>query len=285
MKNRWNSYLHSFLVRKPFWSTVLIDLVFLTVLILIVTAFGAYLTSQSAQLSGGQTTAQLESMLSTDPEGLLAFLQDLKWLLITALAGIVALALFTLFGYSFCQAWIWNLFNGTKLQKKNYWRWNALHLAVLLLLLGFLIGYLIVKLITGFIFYKLFTISKLFYLNHQTVMNYLMTGLNSLVSFFLILLFVITIFFFYHHFVKSYRVWSSIGAGFKVWRQHWKKILWVIVLALVTGAVPTFISLLLGQLLLLHPFILLAVQITISVLYLAWVRWYVIRELLSPKTI
>src|SRR3989338_8213806 len=48
-------------------------------------------------------------------------------------------------------------------------------------------------------------------------------ALYSCTLFYMAILLLVIIFLIYQHFVKSYRVWDSIGAGFSTFKKNWKK--------------------------------------------------------------
>ncbi|MEK6939552.1 MAG: hypothetical protein AABX31_02385, partial [Nanoarchaeota archaeon] len=204
--------------------------------------------------------------------GLLFFmLTSFLWL------PLLAIGAFLLFSYS--QARIWNYLQGKKVTKNNYWRWNLLNLSLLVPFLLFLATVLIVKIVTMILLNLPPKLMPLFYLNHSNLMENIRLVIDGAVLFYMVVLFMVIIFLIYSHFVKSYKVWDSIGAGFSIFNKNWKKVLLLVLFATASALLATVILLPIKKALLFYPLYSTIVNLVLAAFFLAWLRWYVFKTI------
>lgn len=281
MNKHLQHYLNSFKLGKTFAATFLIDIGYLSVIILSFVWFSLYAQQRSMELLQGRSAAELQQMmLSLSPDQMLPFLNALKWFMITSLTGLALMAIASVLLFSYSQARIWNYLQGKKVTRKNYWRWNLLNLSLLVPLLLFLAVLLIVKLFVLLLLSLLPKLMPVWYVTHSTFMENVQLVIDGAAMFFMVVLFIITIFFIYSNFVKSYKIWDSIGAGFYTLKKQWKKVFLLALLALITAALATVILLPIKKALLFYPLYSTLLNIFLAAFFLAWLRWYVVRAIL-----
>jgi len=281
MNKNIQHYLNSFKLGKQFATTFLIDLVSLSAIIFAFLWFSSYTQQRSLELLQGRSTAELQQMLlSLRPEQLQPLLTSLKWFLIASLAGLALLIIGSLFLFSYSQARIWNSLEGKGVTNKNYWRWNLLNLSLLVPLLLFLSVLLLVKITVMVLLTLLPKLMPVFYLTHSTLMGNVRLVVDGAALFYMVVLFVVIIFFIYHHFVKSYKIWDSVGAGFSTFRKQWKKVLVLVFFATVSAFIATAVLLPVKKFLIFYPLYSTLLNVLLAAFFLAWLRCYVFNSIL-----
>jgi len=281
MNKNIQHYLDSFKLGKQFTATFLTDFASLLIIILSFIWFSSYTQRRSLELLQGRTTAELQQMLlSLSPEQLAPFLSSLKWFLITSLAGLTILVAASVFLFSYAQARTWNYLHGKKVTSKNYWRWNSLNLSLLVPLLLFLGIILIVKIATMVLLNIPPKLLPVFYLTHSNLMENIRLMIDGAILFYMVVLFIVIVFLIYHHFVKSYKIWDSIGAGFSTFKKQWKKVLLLVLFTTVSALIATVILLPIKKALLFYPLYSTLLNIFLAAFFLAWLRWYVFNSIL-----
>ena len=119
-----------------------------------------------------------------------------------------------------------------------------------------------------------------FYLTHSNLMENIRLVLDGAALFYMVVLFIIVVFFIYHHFVKSYKIWDSIGAGFSAFNKNWKKILLLASFATVSALLTTVILLPIKKALIFYPLYSTLLNIVLAAFFLSWLRWYVFNSVL-----
>ena len=283
MNRHIKNYLKSFNFKRKFWEIFAIDFVTISVIYFFSMLFANYLNKNIAILTSGQTPEQLQTLLSTaSPEELLPFLTQLKSFMLIFLLGLAFILIMSLFLFSFSRALIWNKLHHKKLTKKTYWRWNILNLTLLFPLFLLLLVAIIVKLIFNFIFSKLITLSPTFAVTHPQFMQIIQLILHNTVNFFLVLLLLVVIFFAYYIFADKYKVWFSIGDAFSMVKSKWSRIWRMLLLALFTAVILTLILLPIRKLLLPYQFTYFIINVIISLIYLSWLRIYLLKTVGHP---
>ncbi|MBU0460206.1 MAG: hypothetical protein KJ771_05340 [Nanoarchaeota archaeon] len=279
MNKHLKNYFHSFKFKKTYWKTVLYDGSFFILLALVFSWFGSYIQRKSIEITGNKTPEQLQQMLASSPELLATYLIQLKSFLITIIVLFLVLAIIFLLFYSLTRAQIWNFLLKRKLSKKTYWKWNTLNLALIfpLLILGF--GYLILRIIFGVLLNLLLTIKPDFYFAHSTGMEIVRTLSNGIISLFLGLFVLIFVLITYYSFTQKYKVWVSIGESFELIKKRWSRIWRLLILASLTAIIITLITYPLKTFFLYQPLILTLIQLIVSILFIAWLRLYLIRTI------
>jgi len=277
MNNHFKNYFHSFKFKPTYWKTVFYDATFFILLTLIFSWMGRYLQQKSIEITAGKTPEQLQQMLASSPELLAVYLTQLKSFLVTVIILFFVLIIIFLFFYSLTRALIWNSLLKKKLTKKTYWRWNTLNLALIFPLLIFGIGYLIIKVIFGLLINLILTINPDFYITHSTGMEIIRTVLNGTVSLILGLILLVFVLLTYYSFTQKYKVWVSIGEAFSLLKKKWSRIWRLILFSLITAVLLTLITYPLKMALLYRPLILTLIQLVVSILFIAWLRMYLLQ--------
>ena len=279
MNTHLRHYLDSFTLRKEFWTVFLIDLIFFGGIAIIFSRFGQYLQSTSATLMAGRTPEEIQQLLATAPEQALPFLEQLKSFLLLSFGSIILLVVLAFLLFSLEQAWIWNYLRKKKVTTKTYWRWNVLHVGLLIPLLIYGLGAGILKLLTSALFRVLANISPTLYFNHAAVIDSIVLILNNAVSFFLILFFLVVLYLIYYVFTEKYKVLVSIQDAFVLVKIHWSSWWRMILLMVLTAVVLTAILIPLRNWLLIYPLWNSLLNLIISFLFLGWTRMYVLSTL------
>lgn len=278
MNKHLQHFVDSFKVGKDFAYTFAADIITFSLIFVVFSWFAAYVQQRSVTLMGGKSPEELSQILaSAAPAQLLPFMSEVKTFLLTMFLGVLVLVVLSFLLFSYSRAVIWNHLENKKVTKKNYWRWNLLNLALLIPFCGFLIAFVIVKILVSVMVNLLFGLMPVFYVTHVTLMDNIHLVINGVTSFYVVLFFVVLVLLVYHSFVKKYKVWDSIMAGFSAFRQQGKKIWLLLLLATTTAGVLTLITLPIKQELLYSPLVSALVNIDITALFLAWLRLYLLR--------
>jgi len=263
---------------KPvFWKTFLADFVFVALLLIVFSTFGTHLKDRSDEVMGGRTAEEVQQLLaSSSPEEMLPFFTELKSFIIFSISsiGLLTIAFFLLFSLE--QALVWNMLLHRKLTGKTYWRWNLLHLALLIPILLYGLFFTLIKVITAYIFRTVLTSSPALYLRHAALIDSILLILNNAVSFILGLLLLLLIFLIYNAFTEKYKVWVSIGEGCSRLKTHWSRVWRMLLLMVVVALLLTGILLPLKQGLQFYPLVSTILNVSISLLFISWIRSYLV---------
>ncbi len=265
MNKHFKNYLNSFRLKKEYWNTLLIDVVFLGVISSVLIFFGSLLKEKAYMISQGKTTEQLQQMLlSMDPGLAQAFLSNLKGFVITFALGLIVILVGGLLLYSLSRKLIWDYLLGKEFNKKTYWRWNLLNLVLIVPIIIYLFAFGLVRLVLGYgvSLFKSQIVLDVFY---------------NLANLFLLFILIVFIFLVYYNFAKEYKVWESVGKAFHLIKIKWKRIWPMFLLVLGTAVVLSLILWPVGRLFAYQTSVLMGVNIAISLLFLAWMRIYVFR--------
>lgn len=275
MNKQLRSFVDSFKLGKDFTYTFVADALTFSLLYLILTVGSSWwlsklqallaIVQEASILGAGQLPSAVPSPTTT--------------IFLVFIPPIVLIVVF-LFLFSYSRAVIWNHLLGKKVSAKTYWRWNVLNLALIIPLVLFGLLLVIVKIVFFFILNQLVKLFPLFYLAHTTAVDNTRLVLNYLLSFYLFLVFISIVFFIYHHFAKNYRVWNSIGAGFNQFNRNKKKIFFSLLLALIPALVLPLLTFPIStQLLYAPPWVSVVLYIILFSFYLAWLRLFVLKNL------
>ncbi len=270
MNKTLQHFFGSFKLGKDFAYTFAVDAATLSLLYLAITF---WLSWWSAKLQSLLVLFQSFG-LGQIPTGVPS-----QWSVLFLVFGTPLLLLVSgLFLYSFSKALIWNYLDKKKLTRKSCWRWNALNLALLFPLTGFALVFMAVKLLAALFLNLILALIPVFYLTHAALLDNIRIVINNVITFYLILLFLSLIFFISYSFVKKYRVWASLAAGFTLFGQKWKQLLLMLVLATLAASLLSVIMLPINQQLLYYPPLVSALlNLLAAVLFLAWLRLYVLK--------
>ena len=276
MNKHLQQYIDSFKVKKVFWVTFLTDLIFFGAVGLIFSQFSTYLQNRSIEIMAGRTPEQIQQLILSAPEQALPFLEQLKSFLFVSVGTLALLVILTFLLFSLEQAFIWNTLQQKKVTSKTYWRWNLLHLGLIIPLLLYGLGAGIVKLGTSSLFQWLGNLNPAFYFQNAALVDEIILILNTAVSFILVLFVLLILFLIYYTFTEKYKVWGSIGEGLSKLKPQWSRWWRMIMLMVMTAVIVTAIAIPVRQVLFLYPLWESILNFTVSILFLSWVRTYVI---------
>ncbi len=270
MNKTLQQFVNSFKLGKDFSYTFLVDAITLSLLYLAVNFWLSWWSSE------------LQSMLvlfQSFGSGQIPSTIPGQWSVLFLVFGTPLLLILSgLFLYSFSQALIWNYLDRKKLTHKTYRRWNALNLALVFPLLGFVLIFVLVKILVSLLLNLILVLIPVFYVTHAALLDNIRVAVNNAVSFYLILLFLSLVFFISYSFVKKYRVWASLAAGFTLFGKKWKQLLLMLVLATLAASLLSLVMLPINQRLLYSPPLVSAlVNLIVAVLFLAWLRLYIVK--------
>lgn len=277
MNKHLKDYLRSFRFNKTYWKTFLIDFIIINIILALFFCFNAYNQNKSLALTKGRTTEQLKQILVNNPDQLAIYLTQLKSFLLMFFAGLILLVILSLALYSLSNALIWNYLTKKKTTWKNIGRWSILNLAIIIPLLLYGISYLVLNLFLGYLVYSLLTLSPQFYSAHLTALELFRQLLFGSFSLFFAVLALTFIFLIYYSFTQKYKVWSSIGEAFGTIKNQWPKIWRLLFFALLTGIILTIVAYPLKSIISNQPLAITMFQIIISILFIAWLRLYLLR--------
>ncbi len=270
MNQHLQRFFNSFKLGKEFACTFLAEAVPLALIYVLATFWLSWWNAKLQYLLALFQALGVGQMPTTAPsQGLIFF-----YLFGTPLL----VAVFSLFLYSYAQALIWNYLQGRKVTKKTYWRWNALHLALLSPLAGFALVFALAKVLLGLLVNLIYSLVPVFYLTHVLLMDKARVIINNVVTFYLLLIFLSLLFFIYWNFAEKYQVWSSLGLGFASFSRRWKKLLLPLFFAIIAASFLREILLYANKQLLYYPPLVSALaNLLVAVLFLAWLRLYIVK--------
>jgi len=262
--------------------TFFADFLFFGFFMILFSWFNSAVQSQSMIVMQGKTAEQIKEMIASSAVESAPFMHNLTSFLIFVIAGIILLSVLTFLAFSLTQAGIWNQLLGKKLSGKNYWKWNLLHLTLVIPLLFYLVIFLVLKLIFGSVFKFIISLFSTFYFQHISFMSSLLSTLNNMVTFYLLVTLFLFIFLIYYRFTQEYKVWFSIGEGFALFKKHCKAFFRVTFYGFITMLIAGLLVIPI-QLYIFEPFLAIGLQLVIVLWFLAWLRIYFFNECLKEK--
>ncbi|GEM_PF-5367709 len=262
--NPFQTYLKSFHDPIRIGKVFVIDTVAIGALFLIWYVFLQILTKLAYNMSGGKTIEDIKAqILLGSPEMQQALLTSIKTFVLVSIIGTIVLIGLTLLLFSYSRLFLWKELVHAK-HKLGKW------VALLLLLLVFLVVYVVIVILLKYIVsLALGNISNTLFLIVNTLFNF---------SFMLVgILFVNLAFYTFTHTAK---ILESVANTFHLIRTKWS-ILWkAFLLMLVTGIIISLLTSFITYLLYLQPtWINSVVTILLFLLYLAWMRIYLVKTL------
>lgn len=288
MKNQIKNYISSFKLNKSFFYIFLVDTISFSLIFASFYWFVNFIQAKSVQMMQGRSPEQLQQLLSSSNiEQILPFMQELRYFLLWALLFLIVAVAGSWIVFSFSQKLIWNYLLEKKTVKEQkmaaekrkvkFWRWNLLNLSLIFPLAIFGVIYLAVKLVVAVIISLLFRLAPKFSLMYPQFVQTLISTVNNLASFYLVLLMVLAIFLVYYAFAAKYKVWDSIGEGFRLFKEKWRSILWVAFFAAITALAITLITIPLRKIFIYMPFVSGFVNLVLASLFFVWLRLYLLR--------
>ncbi len=205
-------------------------------------------------------------MILSAPEQAAALAGALQSMVIQVFLGGTLLVIGAVLLYSFTRAYAWNFLQQQKLDKHHYWRWNGLVLAFLVITLLYLIPVLLVKFLLANFLAPLIAEGT-----WQIV--------NAVANSFLLLVLLSFLFLVKHSFTQKYRVFEAIGQAFHLIKERWSGLWKLFLLALLTALILALASIPLQKWLFVQQTALLAISAGIFLLFLAWLRAFMVRVL------
>ncbi len=260
----FHSFIRSFMPRKELFSTFLVDAFILALIVGAFWSFGSLLTAKAYAISGGKSVEELKmGLLSGSLEYNQNLLRNIQIFTYTLIGGGILLLVMALFGFSWSRAIVWYEITKQKLTRNNYWRWNALSL-ILLFIFIILAGFYVV--------FRIVFNLLLFFINNQTAFNII----NKVLLAIFLMAFLFWVFLAGHSFAQKYRVWESLGNAFHLIKLHWSNLWKAYLFSLGTLLIITVILYLLNWLLRFYPTVYNIINIVVLLLFLSWMRLYVI---------
>lgn len=263
MNSSLQHYFDSFIPQKTHLFSFLIDSGMIIILLLLGIAFTTILNAQAVAL-GATSAEQLQQLLLSQPEQAQDIVLQLRSYVLFFLIGGSAFLLVTLALSSFSQALIWNILTRRKLSLKSYGKWNLFHLALLIPVLFILLLYLIIRIGINTLLPLIVTNQNVYAIGSQ-----LITALFGV--FFLLWYFSSC-----YSFTATHNVWESLGKSFSLIKDKFFILFTFSLLTLI------FLALLLlpfQNYFFLYPQRGLIAQVFLFVLFLAWMRVYLVRTI------
>ncbi len=283
-KKQFRIFFNSFRLGENFGYTFLADAVTFSLIFTAFTLFASYVQEKSVEIMQGRSVEEIQQLAAAGTEQLLPFLTEVRFFLTWSLTALLVMVIASFGFYSYSQAVIWNHLQNKKVDRKTYWRWNALNLALLLPLAGFGIVFVVIKILLLLLIDIIYGLFPVFYITHAQVMDTIRMAATSIAGFYLILVFVLFILLIQHSFVRKYKVWESISSGFVLLKQKRKKAFILLLFAVGTAEILTLLTSLLRQpLMYTTPLAAAIVNIILVASFLAWLRLYVFKTLLHES--
>lgn len=242
-------------ILKGFFVDILFGLA-----LFIISGVVAFLLQKKSGTLQNVSLQNLKEQLLSSPEIAQALITDLRSFLVILIIGILVLTVGSLLLFSLTRSLIWNNLLKKKSSKKNYWRWNIFLVLVPFHLLPYFILYFFVKSIINVLFSS----------------STFLTVINAFLTIALFIIFPILLFILMYSFTQEYKVWKSFATTYELIKQKWSKIKCLYLFALGTAVVLNCI------LFITEKFISVSIITGILfILYLAWLRVYVVQTLNS----
>lgn len=268
MNSSLQHYFDSLTPQKSHWFSFLIDGGMIIILLLLGIAFTTILNAQAVAL-GATSTEQLQQLLLSQPEQAQDIVLQLRSYVLFFLIGGLLFLLVTLALSSLSQALIWNILTRRKLSLKSYGKWNLFHLALLIPLLFILLLYLIIRIGINTLLPLIVTNQNVYAIGSQFI--------TALFGVFFLLWYFSSC----YSFTATNNVWESLGKSFSLMKDQFFSLftfslLTIILLALLLLPFQNYFFL--------YPQRGLYVQGAVFLLFLAWMRVYLVCQLTSEKT-
>ena len=268
----WAGFQHSFSFGRKYRYAVAIDTFILLVLFFSFTLFGNWAQSESWTVSGGMSQEQIQQLLLSTPDKIEPFITQMLDFLIYFLGGLLLLIVVSLFLFSLSRALVWNKMLGKKFTVHHYWRWNVLHLVLILPLLLYGFSYLLFKLLFNFL------VSAITH-NQQAF-----EVAGRIVDAFFLLFLLLFVGILYYYFTEKYRIFESFKLAFIFLKQ---KIKITGILLSFSFCTLLFLSIIGFSLKILFPLqlaFLNVAQAVLLLLFLSWFRLYLVKTLHEPQS-
>lgn len=265
MKKHLLTFKESFKFKKIFLKIFLIEAIFFSLIYFLWVLVTKFITYKNATFSPGQTTDQIKEFLVTaPPEELSVFLSHLKSYFFSVFGSFILFVVLAILLFALSQGLIWHLIKGKKLTLKHYSRWLGL-----ISIFGFFF------LATFFVYLFIKFIIILLIQSHANWVSPVSQIMNLIY-----LLAVLFIFFLAsYHLADSGKVFKSIGEGFMAIKHKFSGISWSYLFSLLLAVAMTLVLYLVFRYVLaVQPYVNYF-NAVISLLFLAWLRLYLVKVL------
>lgn len=262
MKSHLTHFVDSFHFTKQFFKTLLWDALSIGGVSLLFSVFFSYITAKGAELTGGQTSDQLQNMILNSPTNQVAtFASELKTFIIIFIAGLLILLLVSSLFFVYTRKKIW----GTLVEIKSvpFSRWFGLQ--VLVSVFAILYGLVVAIFRTGV----------------TIVLN--SAGQNAIAIITAIISVIFLLIFLFFSFAVGYglqkkgKVFEGISLGLSELFGNMRLVCGVFLFGLVVLALITLFFYLGQSLTYVSSFTITVINITLFILYLSWLRWYFVK--------
>lgn len=264
---------------KSILSVFLAEILSLGSIVLFFFLLSQFLQKKAQLLLAGRTPQEIQQLFITSPELAASLSKNLFSLIFWTLGGGLFLLLGTLLLYSFAKAWIWNFLEKKKLTRKTYWRWNVLHIAILLPLFFYALLAIVVRLIIFGAVKITFKNFPEFYLLHKPLIDQLIILFNNFLNFSLLLVGFLFLFLVYHSFVQKYRVWESLGEAFHLLKVKFSLLGKIFLQVLCTAMAFNILIFMVQRFLFPQQNIITGLTLGVLVLLLSWMQVFLVRTL------
>ena len=242
MKHIWNKFKESWRVDIRFLYVFLLDLLFYAIFVPCFLLYVFFINKKAEILGNILGTQDVASYMTAASEFELSLMTiDMKSFVLTFIIGAIIVFLIGLFAYSLSRILLWNLLAKKKFNFVKYLKFNLLNLMLLISLL-----------IVGLIYSLLMFISRLVF---------------AILFLFLALAVIYFIFILYLEFVKTGRIFHSIGNTFKKMDKR------VYLLSLPVFLIISFILTVIGLFISQNLYSIIAAAVYI--LFAVWMRFFV----------
>ena len=206
---------------------------------------------------------RLSEMTSAEVQ---AFVVEMRTFLYGFVGGTFFLVLMTIFLFSLSNSVLWKKLLHQQFTWKTIPRWMGLTCFLILLLIIFLLITLVLRVVLTYFFTRI------------TTNELALSVFNNALSIGMLLIFVLFIFLTFYHLAKDNVVFNSIGKAFKMM----KKKFWILfLLAWITAHIPLVIALPFDNVLRFNQPLLKVLAVMITLIYLTWLRIYLLKSVES----
>lgn len=265
MNHHFRSYFSSLRLKTAYWYTFTLDVITVAVITTLVVSLGRLLQGQALAISGGKSPEEFKVwLLSASLETSQQLLQQIKNLTYLFVGGVLLLLVLSLLLLALTQSLSWATLRRVRWQ--HYWRWCGLMLLLIFFLLVYLLFYSLLRLILN--------ISPL----TATV-----PLLTKMIAFIFLVLFFIFFFLVGYAFSSRHKVWGSVGAAFQLLRENLAALGIFFLLAVATGFILNLLLSLLYRSVVVSPIGMMLINIAVLLLFLAWLRTYLLQSLAETE--
>jgi hypothetical protein len=252
-------FIDSFKLDKEYARNLAIDAAALAILALLLLGYGSIMKTKTEQMTNGQDPEIFkQQLLSISPEEAQDFVKNVQQFVVLFVLGLILIVAASLGIFSYSRQLIWQ----KRFNKKQFWKWNALTLLLMVFTILYLAFYFIVRVV----------VNLLLRIQDQSLFFALQTTLSAI----FLMAFLFFVFRLFKTFSQRRKVWESLGETFssikRDWNILWKKYL----LAAVVGAgISVLLTMAEKEFYYKGPIFNLVLSLAVFVIFFGWVRRYV----------